>query len=238
MKTLLCCICLIVCGVLAPAATRSFDGTGDYITVPLHDAYRVTGNMTLCAWVKFSTSQSNSPILARWGADQSYLFLTSAGAANKIDFATRVSEVSKNATTASTYNSGAWVFACGVFNGANILVKIGAGATEDVTGSATAGPTDNSTDAIRIGCYSNQTTGCFVGKISQISIFNRALTNLELQTVMNRGAHKLSGLVLYLPILCYSDEPNIAMAVSHLTGAVTSTTCDAGDSPPIAAYNQ
>jgi hypothetical protein len=218
-------------------AALTYDGTGDYIGIPLYTSIRITGNMTLCAWVQFSASQSNRAVLARWGADEAYLLYVDASLANRLSFLTRVTNATKTATTASTYNTGTWTHFCGVFDGANVLIYVNQGRTESVTGTATAGPTDDSADVPRIACYSNASTTCFTGSLAHVAIFNRALTTGEMTTVAYKGAHRVSGLQGYWTGNWTAADPNLSPATDKEHGTVNGPATAATTGPPIGAMN-
>jgi hypothetical protein len=232
-------LALLILVVSSPPiqAGLTYDGTGDYIGIPVYTSIRITGNMTLCAWARFSLTQANRPILARWGGDEAYLLYVDFASSDKITFITRVSEANKSATTASSYNTDTWTHFCGVFDGTNVKVLVNQGRTEDVTGSATAGPTDNPADVPRIACYSNATTVCFTGSIAHVAIFNRVLTTGDMTTVAYKGAHRVSGLQGYWTGNWTAADPNLSPATDKEHGTVNGPATAAATGPPIGAMN-
>ena len=173
-----------------------FTGTNSYIDCGNPAVLQITGNITVAAWIQFTTSQSNKPIVAKWGSSGAYALLVDS-TANKISFYLRVSSTSKGAVSTKTYNNNRWCFVVGRFNGANVLLTIfdsKGNIVEDIIGSATAGPIDNpASTPIRIATYSNS-TGAFTGIISDVFIINRCLSLEDLKSLMNKKyLHKLSG---------------------------------------------
>lgn len=177
----------------------ALNGTTDSAIVTAYTAIRITGDITVCLWAKWTSSQS-SQLVARWGADQAYLMEMTT--ADKPQFYIRVSEVNKSAAAASSYLNQGWNHFAGVFNSTNVLMKVNGGVTEDVTGDASAGPIDNPADDFAIGRYNNA-GATFGGSIADVCIFNRVLTNGEIRHVMKFGPAGVPGLQLWLPF--YSD---------------------------------
>lgn len=209
-------------------------GASGYVDITAYSGVQITGDITVCIWARFSTSQALSCVFARWGADEAYgIFLVN----NKIDFEIRVSNVSKVATTTGTYNDGAWHHLAGVFNSTNVLVKVDAGVTEDITGAATAGPIDNPSLNLAIGSFVNHTSS-YVGDLAHACIFDRALTNAEIKTVMYYGPHKVPGCVLYMPLMIggtAQTEPNYAPIETKNNGT-TGIISSFSTNPPTAPW--
>ena len=167
-----------------------FDGVNDCINHSNPSSLQITETITVSAWVKYSTSQINRPIVSKWGTDQSYILAIDWVPSDKIVFSIRVSDVNKNASSSNTYNDGKWHFLTGVFNGSNVLLYID-GDDEIIIGDATAGPIDNpASNDLVIGCY-NDPSQFFNGTIDEVHIYNRALSAEEINASYNAGLHKL-----------------------------------------------
>lgn len=175
---------------LSPGYVLDFGSSGDTETVQLASDVphlKITGNITLSAWVNFTTSQSNRGIVSKWvSGTQSYLLLVHFSVSNELRFSIRVSSTSLAATTTgTTYNDGNWHMMTGRFNGSNVLLDIDAGITQSVVGDATSGPIDDGDNIVAIGNYGTTSALGFLGMISEPLIWNRSLKNEELLTLYN-----------------------------------------------------
>lgn len=212
----------------------AFNGSQE-VTFANYTDVRITGNLTLCAWIRFSTSQSNKGIAGRWGATGAYVILVYSAIADRIRVAIKVGGVVKGAFSASTYNDGNWHHVALIFDGANVLLKIDAGATESVTGDATTGPIDDPTDSVEVGSYGAGTASGFTGDISDAAIFNRALSSDELRMIMRFGAHRASGLQFdWRGYSTAYQNANLAPSANKTQGTTTGTPATASG-PPTAA---
>ena len=169
---------------------------GDSIQVVDYPGIVIGARITVCFWAKWTASQSSVPI-AKWGADQCWLFEMTT--ANKPQFYCRVAETNQSAAVANTYHGTGWNHFAGVFDGVNVRIKVNGGLTEDVTGSATAGPIDTPAQNLRVGGFDSGGSE-YGGWIGEICIFDRALSNAEIRHVMRNGAEGVRGLQLYLKL--------------------------------------
>ena len=163
-----------------------FDGVDDYVSLGNPASLNITGNITVAAWIKFSASQTNKPIVNRWGIDQSYLMTVHYNGNNLISFVIRVSDVNQEAVSVNTYNDGRWHFVVGIFDGSNVRLNIDNG-VENIMGASTAGPIDSPATNVVIGAYNNP-TNFFTGLIDDVRIYNRALSSDEIRRLYKIGA--------------------------------------------------
>ncbi len=189
---------------------------------------------TICCWIKGTANPIlDWPVCVKWGSGAQYglFFMTS------VKFSMIVRDGSnKVATTASTYNTSVWNHVAGIYDGTNVKIKVNAGVTEDVTGDAAAA-TDNSAENVTVGQYS--TGGAadtrLGSDVAHVCIFNRALSNQELKTVMYLGPRMVSGLVLWFPL--YGDVEHNLAPVSSKTSVSGGAIADYPiiEGPPMAA---
>ena len=174
------------------------DGVADNtVTTASYPGIEITGAMTVCFWAKW-TSSTTGVILAKWGADQAYLVEMTT--ANKPQFYIRVAEVNKTSgASASSYLNAGWNHFAGIFDGVNVRLLINAGNSEALTGDATAGPIDNTTDALYLARYSSGGS-TFGGYLQDVGIFNRALSGGELLDIMHNSCSGKKGLQLHYPL--------------------------------------
>ena len=162
-----------------PGQVLRFDGTNDHIALGNPSSLNISGDITVSARINFTASSLNKPIVARWGTDESYALMVDYTDSNKLLFIIKVAEVSKLAVTSGTYNDGKWHLVVGIFNGANVKINVD-WSVEDVTGQATSGPIDTPAQNVVIGSYNNS-TGFFNSFIDEVRIYNRALSQGEIQ---------------------------------------------------------
>lgn len=125
----------------------------------------ITGNITVSSWVKFSATNSNDPIIAKWGTDNSYVLLIFNNAPGLYLNISGTGTVF--AQSATTLNDGNWHFIQGVYNSANVLIYIDG--VLNTTGGATSGTISTGNDTGTIGSYSNG-SGFFTGSIDESRI--------------------------------------------------------------------
>ena len=168
-----------------------FDGSNDYITVNNNENLQIRNNLTISSWVKFSETQINVPIVAKWaGEDKGYLLMIDYHLNNRLFFAVSVSGVNREAISSNTYNDGEWHHVVGMFNGSNVLLYIDNGA-EKIIGDATIGPIDDPSLNLVIGDYG--IPGMYYnGSIDEVMIFNRSLSETEILALYNSQSNKFN----------------------------------------------
>ena len=198
-----------------------------------YSAMDFTGAFTACVWLKTSASPAGAVVLAKWGATGQYLILHESG---KFRFYIKEATVSKTAVTASTYNDDTWHHIAGVFDATNVIIKVDAGTVEDVTGDA-ATSVDNTTNAFVTGQYSSGGTASsrFHGALAHLALYDRALTNAELKSVMFRGPQSVEGLVLFFPLMT-EPEHNLAPESGKTAVSSSSAAYSFVSGPPVAMY--
>lgn len=172
MKKLIILLILIF-SVSVCHAGIDFDGADDLVNIGDPASLNISGNVTVAAWIKFTTTQGNKQIAARWGLDQSYALMTSYLNDNQLLFTIRSSEISYVAETPSTYNDGNWHFVVGVYDSSNVKISVDGGSF--TVGDAIAGSIDTPAQNVFIGSY-NHLAGYYTGLINEVSIWDVALT--------------------------------------------------------------
>jgi fibronectin type 3 domain-containing protein len=160
----------------------SFDGVNDWVTIPDANALDLTTAMTLEAWVR------PSALVADW---TSVVFKEQSGNYAYALYAnTGTSRPSANAVTGGTDHDirgtaalplNAWTHLAATYDGANLRLYVGGVlvGTQVATGSIVT-----STGVLHLG--GNLVWGeWFQGLIDEVRIYNRALTQAEVQSDMN-----------------------------------------------------
>lgn len=155
-----------------PASALDFDGVNDYVEVPYNAALNITGNVTLEAWVKTSTS-TEQYIISR--ANSGYLLAVNPANAFPGKAAFWVHGPS-SAWLCSNTNiaDGNWHHVAGVRNGTTVQIFIDG--VLDATGTVGSGNIPTSTDPLGIGRRSTFPTSLLNGSADEVRIWNTART--------------------------------------------------------------
>ena len=163
----------------------NFDGSFDCVNITNHSSLVITGNITISAWIKTSVTGFQKIINKRDSGGTNYDFYLSS--ADELRFYDGDSAISSS----GTINLSSW-------NHVAISIDSGTG-TFYINGvsSGTASFTITSDDApLYIGKYFGA-GDLFNGELSNIQVFNTALSSTELETLYNNGS----------PIQTLSDIP-------------------------------
>ena len=97
----------------------------------------------------------------------------------------------------NTYNDGKWHFAILINNGSTLRLDIDK-ETVDTKSTNGAIPDYIGEQPFRIGANSLQEDKFFYGNIGEVNVWNRPLTDMEINKIYNNDNYSLKGLVLYL----------------------------------------
>ncbi len=161
-----------------------FDGIDDYIEIPKGHKLNITGPLTLSAWVhpiSYETTNSREKTIV-WGQVSYYLSLNRP-LKSLANYRYGVSNAGYHYTTENSVPVGRDTLVTAVWDGQTLKQFINGklvNTVQDVKGVATA-----TKGVVRIGkedCCGNR---AFNGIIDDIRIYNRALTESEIQTLYN-----------------------------------------------------
>jgi hypothetical protein len=166
----------------------SFDGLDDYVSVNNSASLNPVAQITLSAWIRPAATAASGDIISKENNannnfNQYYLRLQGGG---KIRFA--AAGILLNGTT--TLSPNIWYLATGTYDGSSMKVYIN-GAL-DATAPATLSMSDNGF-AVRIGARQYTTPLVFNGFIDEVRIYNRALSQPEIQVLQSGGPSAASG---------------------------------------------
>ena len=169
------------------SSALTFNGTSSAVDLGNPSALQMTGSMTLEAWVKTSATKStDGQIISKdTGADGWQLKTTSDTGANSFGLAisTGSGHIQRYSKTAPAVNT--WYHVAGVYNASTKALDIYVnGVLDDGTLRGTIPATQhNSTTTAKLG---TRTGGYFFqGTMDELRVYNRALTQAEIQSDMN-----------------------------------------------------
>jgi len=153
--------------------STEFDGADDYITMGLSSELRITGTLTLSAWVKTSYSGSTTQaILYKDNPAGRCYKLQLMGAGQNLDFRIFNSSTAYSVTGTTNLDDGNWHHVMGVFVPSTSLT-IYVDGNQDATNTTSIPATiNNNASDLEIG---RKYTGFyFDGLIDEVSVFNSA----------------------------------------------------------------
>ncbi len=166
----------------------TFNGSSNYVDLKNPAALAITGSMTWAAWVKATSAPADDgQIIAKSNGTTGWEFKTSPDTGPHT-FAIQVTPASggfaqRYSTTARALNT--WYHVAGVYNATaqtlDIYVNglLDNGVLRGTIPAAQAAPAVNVNIGRRTGGF------YFAGQIDEVRIFNRALSQAEIQTIMN-----------------------------------------------------
>lgn len=161
----------------------SFDGD-DYVEVPDSDSLDLTGAFTLSAWIKpLEYPATYGGIIVKRGGPDSYrYYLTSAKKLYGL-ISTDVGDYS--VTSGSTVSLDTWTHVVFRYSKADGKISLYINGALDKEESAD-GDVNVTTTKLYFGCYAPGNLH-FSGLIDEVCIYNRALSENEIQTLYNGG---------------------------------------------------
>lgn len=169
----------------------SFDGLNDFIFIPSSNSLDINSDLTISAWVKFSSVNDSGIIL--WRGDDAnsqnpyFLFKdnNTIGFRRDIDDGNTIVNAIAPYTTIDTVN---YIFIVGRYQSSSGLMEIIINDSM-ISGELATYPITYSTSSMwnMIGSVDLGTQYFFNGKIDDIRIYNRALTQTEITALYNES---------------------------------------------------
>ncbi len=182
----------------------SFDGIDDSVSHALDPSLDITDEITLDAWI-FPTAIKTQWVIRKGGGFVPYgLFLTGT---NDLGFIVGVGGVPPQARS-SGYPINTWFHMAGTYDGNTMKLYVDGALVSTVSIS---GPIDVRRDAdLLIGTRLSIPSNTFQGLIDEVEIFDRALSQSEIQGIFNAGSHgKCKALQVDLDVKPGSDPNSI-----------------------------
>ena len=158
----------------------SFDGVNDWVTVADAPSLDLTTGMTLEAWVFPTTSNGVRDIIIKEGSGVDVYNLYARNGAGRPESNVFIGGTNR-AAQGTVLATDVWTHVAGTYDGATVRLFING---VQAASTAIVGAISTSTGPLRIG--GNKLWGeFFQGRIDEIRIYNRALTQTEIQSDMN-----------------------------------------------------
>ncbi|HVS58768.1 MAG TPA: LamG domain-containing protein, partial [Candidatus Saccharimonadales bacterium] len=149
-------------------------------------------NISLSAWVKPTSWNSGDNGIAAYGAAYQLYFTPSGYLTFEVH---DPSNVSHAFTSPSAYSTGNWYHVAATYDGTNVVLYVNGAAvltTAYAGGIDTALYTTTGNDVVISNDASGSSTDGFLGALSDIRIYNRALTAAELTNIYNSYDSQIS----------------------------------------------
>lgn len=158
----------------------SFNGSSSMVSIPDASVLDLTTGMTLSAWIQPRTLQGwPCVIMKERSGELTYaLYASSPGSQPNVDYTHSGAEV--NLLGSPPAALGTWSHLAATFDGATLRLYVNAA---QVASMASANPIDVTTGALRIG-GDTVWTEYFDGLIDEVRIYNRPLSQAEIQSDM------------------------------------------------------
>jgi hypothetical protein len=193
----------------------SFNGTNAWVTINDAADLHLTTGMTLEAWVNSAaTNNWRSAILKEGTGSLAYALYATAGSSNPPAGYVRVGGVDQDATGTSVLTTSVWTHLATTYDGSNLRLYVNGTLLKT---TAVSGTIVSSTGALRIG--GNSIWGeYFSGLIDEVRVYNRALSQTEIQADMG-SALGAGGGALSIPV-----GPSDPATTGPVTASLGSTT--------------
>ncbi|MCH7918451.1 MAG: right-handed parallel beta-helix repeat-containing protein [Planctomycetes bacterium] len=185
------------CGVAGTSAL-AFDGVDDLVNLGNHPSLRITGNISVSAWVKLDegTAGRFMGIVGKLNFARGYALVRDHN--NRFAFITANGFSEASYPSTSAYTDSEWHHVAGVLeNGHNTLFVDGLQRSQGGAGLTLA---DSGQFAYVGRQYSGWSSRYFAGLIDDVRVYNRALNPVEMLAVMSVRANPGDpGIVGYWP---------------------------------------
>jgi len=177
----------------------SLDGDADYAFANDSPSQQLTNSVTIAGWIKVNSNGTTSSI-ARKGATQTPAYSLNKGSSDRFTFWVALGSWVNSGYSSTVATIGEWYHVAGVYDGSEIKIYVN-GDLEASNSYSGAIPT--TTDNFYIGVDASTWVEYFNGSVEELSVWSKALTEAQIQTVMNDSLSAAyyqtsdSGLVAY-----------------------------------------
>ena len=159
-----------------------FDGENDYVTIPDSNSIRISGDITISAWIKTSELRYLDPIISKGPGDHSFGYYLGTGTGyppHQASFQLHpTGEQGFDLHSVETLSAGTWYHIVGTRSGTTAKIYIDGELSNTVT--CFSGPIRTNTYPLDFGAHYSY-SALFKGVIDEVRIYNRALSPSEIQ---------------------------------------------------------
>lgn len=165
----------------------SFDGSDDRLVIPHNDNQNVGTGLTIDAWVKHDTFHPGATIFQKrtTGNTGGYVLETSANDPTALYLALFIDGDYRFVGLANTVQLGVWQHIAATYDGSAMKLYIDG---VEVANTPQTGAINPVADPIVIGRNYVVAEYAFDGQIDEVELFNRALSQAEIQAIYNAGS--------------------------------------------------
>jgi hypothetical protein len=161
----------------------SFDGSGDYVSIPNDLSLNPTAAITVDAWV-FSDNASYAPLIVKKAGSNSGYSLELSTDSSKVNFYVYIGS-SWVGSPQANLPKGIWTHVAGVYDGSGVGLYVNG---QFIGSTARTGAITPSASELNIGRDPSDPTRFFKGLIDEVEIFNRALSTSKIAAIYNAGS--------------------------------------------------
>ena len=214
----------------AYASSLDFNGTNDYIDCGNPSIFTDLTSFSFSCWFNSNVKGNDDGILGKWlsGTNRSFaLNLETSGAGSAIRFAVFNSSgaVVQSYINSSDWSTGSWYNVSGTYDGTNVKLYLD-GVLKDTV--ALTGTVRNASQSFRIGVYGS--SSYFDGEISNVQIFNTALTTTNVASLYNNGT-PLSDMSSFTSLVSWYKLNNTTTGIQDSKGSNNGTNNGATEYP-------
>jgi len=156
-----------------------FDGAGDHVVVADDDALDLTENITLMAWFSPNDVLTSRRLMVK---NDSIFVIFDFGNKNSIDFLVKPNNTHAESTT-TDWKVGEWYHFTGTFDGKTMKVYINGKLEGEKANDVPIAPSD--LELWIGGDDYGRPTDWFPGKIDEVRLYDKALSEAQIQKTMN-----------------------------------------------------
>ncbi len=160
----------------------TFDGSNDYINISDSASLDITENITLMAWIN-PNSGSNNLIVGKVFGNSNDAYLIRLSSSN-LQFQFGTGPIFKTLNSNISINNGVWTQVVATYDKSNMKVFVDGVYAGNLSYS---GSILTTALPLNIGRYTSGSPTTFNGSIDEVAIWNRSLTEDEIQEIYNRG---------------------------------------------------
>jgi hypothetical protein len=151
------------------------DGGNDYVSIPDNDSLDLGQNLTLIAWIKKDSSYNSWDNIISKKNESLYAYaLTMRRHEDDVRLIVNTTSTSSNG---GEVTAGTWNHIVGTYDGSNLILYING---KEASSRSTSTSVPVNSNPVQIGAWQGSGSFNFDGKIDEVKIYNRALSQEEI----------------------------------------------------------